>query len=246
MSAVPLKTPASPDMGVNRPRPGRETAAVCEGNTPRSVQPEILDSLSPDSAAARASRRDLRLINRLLGSEAWFKGVLQDRRHSGESVLEIGAGTGELGRALCAVVPDVAGLDLGRRPHGWPPHAPWFETDVLVFTDWADYPVVIGNLFFHHFDRPALAHLGARFNEHARVIIANEPLRQRRTMALFTLICPLIRAHPVTRHDGRVSIAAGFRLDELPLLLQLDPAVWHWRVQETWLGSCRLVAERRP
>jgi hypothetical protein len=55
----------------------------------------------------------------------------------------------------------------------------------------------------------------------------------------------LIRAHQVTRHDGRVSIAAGFRHDELPRLLHLDPAVWTWRVQETLLGACRLVAKRR-
>ena len=243
ISAVPLKNPSSPDLGVNR---GRETAAVDGGNMLRSVQPEILDSLSPDSAAARASRRDLRLIKRLLGREAWLKGVLRDRRRTGESVLEIGAGTGELGRALSAVVPDLAGLDLGRRPPGWPPQAPWFETDVREFADWAAYPVVIGNLFFHHFDRPGLAHLGACLNEHARVIIASDPLRARRTSALFAITCPLIQAHPVTRHDGHVSIAAGFRHEELPLLLQLSPAVWRWRVQETWLGCCRLVAERRP
>jgi 2-polyprenyl-3-methyl-5-hydroxy-6-metoxy-1,4-benzoquinol methylase len=215
-------------------------------NTSRIVEPEILDGLSQDSSAARASRRDLRIINRLLGSEAWLENVLQINRRSGESVLEVGAGTGELGRALSAIVPAVmtAGLDLGRRPLDWPPQALWFETDVLNFTGWADFPIVIGNLFFHHFDHAGLAQLGARLNEHARVIIASDPLRVHRTTTLFSLLCPLIGAHPVTQHDGRVSITAGFRHHELPRLLQLDPSVWRWRVQETWLGSCRLVAER--
>ena len=222
------------------------TAAIPEIVTSRSVQPEILDGLSQDSAAAQASRRDLRIINRLLGSQAWFEGILQNNRRAGESVLEIGAGTGELGRALSAIVPEaeLAGLDLGRRPADWPQQASWFETDVFDFTDWADYPIVIGNLFFHHFDDARLAELGACLNEHARVIIASDPLRERRTTTLFSLVCPLINAHPVTRHDGLVSITAGFRHDELPHLLQLDPAIWRWRVQETWLGSCRLVAER--
>jgi 2-polyprenyl-3-methyl-5-hydroxy-6-metoxy-1,4-benzoquinol methylase len=222
----------------------RETAAIPKLSITRSVQPEILDGLSQDSSAAQASRRDLRLINRLLGSQTWFEGTLQNSRRGGESVLEIGAGTGELGHALSAIVPDMAGLDLGRRPVDWPQQASWFETDVFDFTGWTDYPVVIGNLFFHHFDAAGLAHLGARINEHARVIIASDPLRVRRTTTLFSLLCPLIHAHPVTRHDGRVSIAAGFRHDELPSLLQLDPALWHWRVQETWLGSSRLVAEK--
>jgi 2-polyprenyl-3-methyl-5-hydroxy-6-metoxy-1,4-benzoquinol methylase len=225
----------------------RATAAIPKRSTTRSVQPEILDGLSPDSAAARASRRDLRIINRLLGSRAWFEGMLQNSRRGGESVLEIGAGTGEFGRALSAIVPEaeMAGLDLGRRPIDWPQQAPWFETDVLDFTGWADYPIVIGNLIFHHFDGAGLAQLGAHLNEHARVIIASDPLRVHRTTTLLSLLCPLIRAHPVTRHDGRVSITAGFRHDELPQLLQLDPALWRWRVQETWLGSSRLVAERR-
>jgi 2-polyprenyl-3-methyl-5-hydroxy-6-metoxy-1,4-benzoquinol methylase len=211
---------------------------------PRTVQAEILDGLSQDSSAARASRRDLRIINRLLGSQAWFKRTLLNSRRVGESVLEIGAGTGELGGALSPIVPAMAGLDLGRRPIDWPQQAPWFETDVFDFTGWADYPIVISSLFFHHFDEAGLARLGARLNEHARVIIASEPLRTPRTSWLLALLCPLIQAHPVTRHDGRVSISAGFRHDELPLLLQLDPAIWHWRVQETWLGSSRVVAEK--
>lgn len=212
----------------------------------RSVEPEILDRLPQFSASAQASRRDLRIINGLLGSRAWFADVLRRRHQEGEAVLEIGSGTGELGRALNRIAPRLAGLDLGRRPVDWPRDAPWFETDVLQFTGWKNFPVVVANLFFHHFDRADLAALGAQFNAHTRVIIASDPFRGRRAQALFSLLCPLIRAHPVTRHDGRVSIAAGFRHEELPRLLQLDPAVWNWWVHATWLGSVRLVAVRRP
>lgn len=212
----------------------------------RSVQPEILDRLPQDSAAARASRRDLRIINSLMGSRSWFADVLRRQHRAGEAVLEIGAGNGELGLALSALAPGLAGLDLGRRPSDWPRDAPWYETDVLRFTGWKDYPVVIANLFLHHFGPEDLARLGAQLNKHARVIIASEPYRGRRSQVLFSLLCPLIRAHPVTRHDGRVSIAAGFRHEELPRLLHLDPAVWQWWVQRSFLGSARLVAVKRP
>ena len=214
-------------------------------NAPRSVRPEILDRLPQDSRAALASRRDLRLINRLQGNARWFRHVLRAHYRNREYVLELGAGTGELGQALQSRQINLAGLDLGRRPRDWPTRAPWFETDVLKFLHWADYPIVIGNLFFHHFDHAELATLGARLSERARLIIASEPLRAPRTGKLFRLMCPLIRAHQVTRHDGQASIAAGFRHDELPYLLRLDPAVWRWRVQETWLGAYRLIAERR-
>jgi hypothetical protein len=211
----------------------------------RVVLPELLDELPQDSPAAINSRRDLRIINRVLGSSAWFRQVLHGRYRSGERVLEIGAGTGELGMVLHRIAPDLAGLDLGRRPIDWPPDAGWFETDVFAFERWADYPIVIGNLFFHHFDRAGLAQLGAVLNEHARVIVASDPLRTLRTARLFSLLCFFIRAHQVTRYDGRVSIDGGFRLDELPRMLRLDPEVWSWRVHETWIGSCRMVAERR-
>jgi len=212
----------------------------------RLVQAEILDSLPQTSIAAQASRRDLRIINSLLGSRDWFADALRHRHQPGEAVLEIGSGNGELGRALSHVAPGLAGLDLSRRPDDWPCDAPWFETDVLGFTEWRDFPIVVANLFFHHFDRVALAKLGAHLNAHARVIIASDPVRGFRAQALFSLLCPLIRAHPVTRHDGRVSVAAGFRHDELPCLLQLDPAIWSWSVHATWLGATRLVAVRRP
>jgi SAM-dependent methyltransferase len=219
--------------------------AVSTMTAPRLIRAEILDQLPQDSPEARASRGDLRTINRLLGSRAWFAGALRERRRAGESVLEVGAGTGELGRALGAIAPDIAGLDLCRRPAAWPQGGRWFQTDVLEFAEWAGFPVVIGGLFFHHFDGEQLGRIGAELSRHARVVIASEPLRARRTGRLFSLLCLLIRAHPVTRHDGRASIAAGFRQGELPQLLRLDPAGWSWRVRETRLGACRLVAERR-
>jgi 2-polyprenyl-3-methyl-5-hydroxy-6-metoxy-1,4-benzoquinol methylase len=222
-----------------------EKVVLFQGSEPRVVLPELLDSLPQDSPAAQASRRDLRIINRLLGSTVWFKKTLKELHQHGEAVLEIGAGTGELGRALNARMPNVAGLDLCARPLDWPQTATWFQSNVRDFTGWSDYPIVISNLFFHHFDPEGLAQLGRKLNENARVIIASDPLRARRTWRLFSLLCPLIQAHPVTRYDGCVSIAAGFKQEELPRLLQLDPSIWDWHVHESWLGSSRLVAVRR-
>lgn len=212
----------------------------------RSVQPELLDRIPVDAPEARASRRDLRVINHLLGSMRWFRRKLREHHLTREGVLEIGAGGGQLARALNATTPNFAGLDFHPRPPDWPQQARWFQTNVMDFDRWVDYPVVISNLFLHHFDRADLAYLGARLNAHTRVLIASDPLRIRRAHTLLALVCPLIRAHPVTRHDARVSITAGFRGDELARHLQLDPRAWHWRSWETWLGSCRLVAVRRP
>lgn len=214
-------------------------------NSARSIAPEILDDLSEDSPAAGASRRDLRVLNGLLGSRSWVREAVQLRRQPGEGLLEIGAGAGELGRSLELAGAALAGLDRCRRPRAWPRTALWFQADVLRFGGWRDFPVVIGNLFFHHFDADQLGALGTQFNRHARVIVANEPLRTNHALRLLAVVNIMIGAHPVTRHDGRVSIVAGFRRDELPRLLRLDPTVWSWQTHETWRGASRFVAERR-
>lgn len=215
-------------------------------NDPRLVQPEILDSLPDEAPAARRSRRDLRILNRLLGNEAWFRGVLAARRRPEDRILEIGAGDGALALALMnAGIEPVAGLDLARRPPEWPPRAPWFRTSVFEFVSWTDYSIVIGNLVFHHFNAEELAEIGAQLNRRARLIVLSEPLRSRRSAWFFSLVCPLIKADPVTRHDGRVSIQAGFSGDELPRLMKLDPKEWAWRIVHTVPGSYRFIAERR-
>lgn len=212
----------------------------------RTLTPEILDSLPPDDPAARHSRRDLRIFHMVLGGARWLRRTVPARVRAGERVLEIGAGTGELGASLArrGVAPD--GLDRGPRPAAWPSAARWQQTDVLAFAGWGDYEVVIGNLIFHHFDADALRTLGGRMAAHARLIVACEPVRRRRFQWLFAALCALVGANHVSRHDGRVSIEAGFLGDELPALLGLDPQVWHWRVATTARGMYRMVAERRP
>lgn len=215
-------------------------------NPARVVQPELLDSLPEEAPSAQRSRRDLKILNRLLGNEAWFRAVLASRARRGERRLEVGAGDGALALALMSAgLGPVAGLDLVRRPSGWPKDAPWFQTSIFEFVSWADYPVVVGNLVFHHFKAEELAALGAQLSRCARLLVVSEPLRARRAAWLFSAVCPVIKADPVTRHDGRVSIQAGFRGHELPELLQLDPREWTWNVRETTLGAYRMIAERR-
>lgn len=212
----------------------------------RTLTPEILDALPPDDPAARHSRRDLRWFNAVLGGARWLQRTVEVRLRRGERVLEIGAGAGELGASLArrGFAPD--GLDRGPRPAAWPAAGRWHEIDALAFEGWRDYEVVIGNLIFHHFDADALRTLGGRMAAHARLIVACEPVRRRRFQWLFAALCTLVGANHVSRHDGRVSIEAGFLGDELPALLGLDPKVWRWQVAITARGMYQLVSEKLP
>ena len=224
---------------------GGGRASVAGVNSLRTVQAEILDGLAPDCPEAIASRRDLRVINRLMGGERWLGRELRGLRRAGERVLEIGAGEGTLARALDVPANELAALDLAPRPAAWPAGAEWHQSDVLAFAGWWRQPVVVANLFLHHFSAETLGRIGAELNRHARVVLISEPLRARRSATLFRLLCPIIGAHAVTRHDGRVSIEAGFRGRELPDLLGLPPAHWQTTVEETALAGYRMKAVRR-
>lgn len=211
----------------------------------RTLTPEILDSLPSEDSRAKHSRRDLRIFNALLGGTSWLRRTVQSSVHPGERVLEIGAGSGELGASLTRRGFTTDALDVAPRPAAWPQNARWHQADALGFADWSDYHAVIGNLIFHHFDTDALRTMGTRMSPHIRVIIACEPARRRIFQRLFAMLCTIVGANDVSRHDGRVSIEAGFLGDELPCLLGLDAASWRWKVTTTLRGMYRMVAQRR-
>ncbi|MCX6936575.1 MAG: hypothetical protein NTU80_01560 [Verrucomicrobia bacterium] len=212
----------------------------------RKLSPELLDSLTPDSPEARRSRADLVRINRIMGNNTWFVRTAPPLARPGERALELGSGDGRLALRLLAAGLPTDALDQFPAPADWPASARWHAFDLRDFPAWSEYPIVVGNLILHHLTVSELAALGDRLAPHARVLLFNEPFRHLRSRLLWTLAAPIGGASPVTRHDGRVSIEAGFRGDELPRALHLDPDRWHWRITTTVLGAYRMIALRRP
>lgn len=211
---------------------------------PRTIQPELLDTLSPQHPDAIHSRRDLRILNRVMGNHRWIERVLLKNLRQGEHVLEIGAGTGELAQRLNQST-QVDAIDLVPPPEDWPATANWYSADLKSFDAFRDYPVIVGNLIFHHFADDELATLGEKLRSHARMIIACEPVRRPLSQWLLRLFAPLFGASNVTMHDGLVSIAGGFSGDELPVALGLNSRDWHVERTHALLGGYRMIATRR-
>jgi hypothetical protein len=215
----------------------------------RLVQPEILDSLPETHPDAVANRRDLRLINGIMGNYRWFCRNLPSRLSSGDRILEIGAGTGELGlrlRAACGgKLPHYCGLDLWSRPPDWPREWDWAREDLLESERFSEYTVIIANLILHQFDDEQLRRLGRKLRAgNIRLILASEPARRRLHQWQLQFLRPL-GLNPVSRHDGHVSVAAGFRGEELPELLGLSAPNWNVQGTSGFLGWHRIVASRR-
>ena len=217
-----------------------------EGLRERILEPEILDHLAWDDPEAARARRDLRLINGMMGNERWIgRTILSRPQLAARGIVEWGAGDGSLAAKLARLLPQapVGAWDLAPRPAGLDDRVEWRQGDILAAETAGSGGILVVNLFLHHFDAAALRVLGARcacFD----LLVFCEPDRCRRAEWLSYSLWPWIG--PVTRHDMRVSIRAGFAAGEMPDLLGLNGQAWRVCEWSTWRGARRMVACRTP
>jgi hypothetical protein len=210
----------------------------------RVVEPEIIDQLPPDHPDVIRSRRDLRMINFLMGNERWIARQVRELPAARDKgVLEIGAGEGTLLERLAQAHPGIPlrACDLAPRPPGLSEEIVWDRRDVFEALAGASGGILAANLFLHHFEEPALARFRPLLGNFEAICI-NEPLRTARTLVDARIMLPFVGR--ATRHDMMVSIRAGFLPGELPALLGLDPARWRIREECDWRGGLRVLAYR--
>ena len=215
----------------------------------RVVSPEWLDELPADDPRARRSRRDLQRINSLMGHAACVAGILE-RALAGSGaghLVELGAGDGtfllEVLRRLPRHVPikqvtlvDRAASDSAEARAGFAGldcPATFARADVF---DWLnetrEAPVILANLFLHHFLDADLARLLRLAAARTRIFIACEPHRSWLSLSGSRLL-GLIGCNEVTRHDAVISVRAGFAGDELS---RLWPKSGVWQTDECERG----------
>ena len=214
----------------------------------RTLTPEILDSLPEGHPDALHNRRDLRIFNAIMGNFGWIHRTLRQALAPEDSILELGAGDGGLGRFLTKKLPDIerlkyTGLDLWSQPESWPKNWKWEQCDIAQEAPYTQHSVVIGNMILHQFEPEMLATIGAHLNQHARLLIFNETARSKLSLALLPLT-RLLGTNYVSNHDARVSVQSGFSGAELPDMLGLSSDAWNWKISKTSLGAYRFVARR--
>lgn len=184
----------------------------------RVIRHELLDEQPPDIAAA--SLRDLVRINNLLGGHQVLRKALRRIvRPSDEfTMLDVGAASGDMGRVVLAEYPGARVTSLDYRSHhltaAEPPRVV-ADAFHLPFAP-ASFDLIHCSLFLHHFEDDAVIELLRCFGRIARrhVIVCD---LERHPLAYYFLPATkwLFDWHPITLHDGPVSVMAAFKASEL-------------------------------
>ncbi|WP_411825519.1 class I SAM-dependent methyltransferase [Luteolibacter sp. AS25] len=203
----------------------------------RKLTPELLDHLPHDDSGAISSRKDLRRINFFMGNEAW---IVRQIPVATKHVVEIGAGDGNLISKIAKLHPDsvAEAYDLAPKPRHLPEAVRWIRGNIFEQEPPSRGGVLIANLFLHHFTDSQLSDLVNWFPKFDTLIF-NEPLRSNTPLVLGKMAHPFI--HPITRHDMRVSIEAGFIAGELPQIIDPGGKLFSNSEKQTFRGALRSV-----
>ena len=184
----------------------------------RIVEPEILDDQPPEQAAL--SLRDIVRINRLTGGHAVLCSTLRRLVGPDEhfSVLDIGAASGDAGVVIRRAFHRARVFSLDYRHHHLrtaPPDRIVADAFQLPFAP-RSVDIVYCGMFLHHFENAAIVELLRCFGQIARrFIIVNDLERSILPYYFLPATRRVFGWHPITLHDGPVSVQASFKRSEI-------------------------------
>ncbi len=195
----------------------------------RRPEPELLDGADVPAGEAEASLADIEWVHRRLGGRPLVRRLFRPLlaalagRKKTPLVLDLGCGSGHVGRDLLAAAADegtrvrVIGLDLKTS------HARLAARGTAVVGDTFRLPfgdrsvdVVLSTLFLHHFS-PAEA--AALFAEARRVagsaVFALDLTRNRLALAAISLLGPVAFRSRLSVADGKTSVRQAYTSEEI-------------------------------
>jgi SAM-dependent methyltransferase len=203
----------------------------------RRPDSELLDGDGVSSSEAEASLADIEWVHRRLGGRALVRRRLvpllaalpAGRGEQGAiSVLDLGCGSGHVGRDLAAAARDsgvrlrIFGLDRKAS------HARLADRGTTVTADALRLPfpdqsvdVVLSTLFLHHF---APAEMTALLTESRRVaaaaVVALDLSRHRLALAAISIVGPLAFRSRLSVLDGKTSVRQAYTAREIASLAE--------------------------
>jgi SAM-dependent methyltransferase len=221
---------------------------------PRCRGAETLDTPDADPGLAQRSLRDVALANRLFGGTRAVLDALDplwDRLPRQATLLDVGTGIGDIpararrAAARRGVTLNTVGLEvsvsLTEANRGINTWLVCSDARRLPFADHSVDVVTCSQVLHHFFDADAQFVL-TEMNRVARIqVIVSDLHRSRVAAAGIWLASFALAFHPVSRHDGVVSVMRGFHVAELRQLVRdavgVDASVRYrpgYRITASW------------
>ena len=218
---------------------------------------EVLDDPATADAVRVRAMADVATSNVLFGGtravDRAVRGIL--RSDAPTLLLDLGTGTADIPARLMKQRPNVivVGLDVSLpllRTARVRLHAVVAGSALRLPLADDSIDVVICSQLLHHFEEADAAALIQEAHRVARGWVVLSDLRRSWIAAAgFWIASTALRFHPVTRHDGVVSVMRGFTGTELRALVRravgADPMIEHglfWRLTATWAKSAAAAA----
>jgi ubiquinone/menaquinone biosynthesis C-methylase UbiE len=191
----------------------------------RPFIPELLDAASGPSPEVAGSLADLQRFNRWLGGrQVWLsllEGEVQRARLETFSLLDVGAGSGDLAFAVTTRFPLARVVLADLKPYHLPIRrqpSVAAAAQALPFPD-ASFDFVGSSLLLHQLqDREAIEVLSGFGRVARRAVLISDLERHWFPLLFLRLTKPVFAHSPVTRHDAPASIRQAFRPEELAAL----------------------------
>ena len=200
----------------------------------RSYELEHIDTGNYTAAEYEDCIGELQLVNRWMGDAHTLKSTLfreiTAERLKQFSVLDVGAGSGELLRVTAAWARETGrtmrgvGLELNERSassileesSGFPEITSVRGNAMALPFNNTDFDYVICSLFTHHFVEEQVVQILREMSRVARRrIIVIDLHRHPLAYFLYTTLGKLVLKNRLIRHDGALSILRSFKADEL-------------------------------
>lgn len=196
---------------------------------------EWMDDPAQSETAFRAGLRDLEFLNRItLGygpTIRWLDRLAQQRGLTTLSVLDVGAGGGDMLRRIaawgrtCGITVACTGLDRSQaaQRHAAEAGTPgaWITGDLFGLPDHARFDVVVCSLLAHHLTDAEIVRL-LRWMDRCSTMgwLVSDIHRHSIAWLGLWVGVRLLRLDPMVVHDSTASVARAFRGQELRSLAQ--------------------------
>lgn len=248
----------SPDAGIKQD----STAEIGTASflTPaRKDQPELLDQGEGSTADVRDNLKEMWRANRYLGGTQALTCHLFPLLRQGTNqttVVDIGAGSGELGAFLaqwakqnglrvmvCALDISERNLSIARENTICDVHLIQADACRLPFAgNQVDY--IISTLFLHHLSPEQVINLlRETYIRARRGIVMSDLVRGYLPLLAFRLIQPVFARHYLTRYDGMLSVKRAYTPSELRSLAEAS-GLKSARVYHHFPWRMTLIAEK--